>query len=126
MKSLHHIAIIATDYAFSRDFYTRVLGLEIIREVYREGRDSWKCDLALNGTFVIELFSFPNPPPRPTRPEAAGLRHLAFSVSDIEVEMAKIQRFGIVVEPVRVDDYTGRRYTFFVDLDALPIELYEA
>jgi glyoxylase I family protein len=91
-----------------------------------QGRDSWKCDFALNGTFVIELFSFPNPPPRPTRPEAAGLRHPAFSVSDIEVEMARIQRFGIEVEPVRVDEYTGRRYTFFVDPDALPIELYEA
>jgi glyoxylase I family protein len=103
-----------------------VLGLEIIREVYHEGRDSWKCDLSLNGIFVIELFSFPNPPPRPTRPEAAGLRHLAFSVSDIEVEMARIQRFGIVVELLRVDEYTGRRYTFFADPDALPIELYEA
>ncbi len=122
---LHHVAIIASDYPRSRDFYTRVLGLPIIRETFRAERQSWKLDLALDGGVQIELFSFLNPPPRPTHPEAAGLRHLAFAVASIEAEVARLQTLGVAIEPVRTDPNTGKRYTFFADPDGLPIELYE-
>lgn len=125
LHSIHHIAIICTDYQASKEFYTSVLGLEIQQEVYREHRDSWKCDLTLNGHYVIELFSFPNPPARPSRPEAAGMRHLAFEVLNVEEEVAKLREIGIEVEDIRVDEYTGKRFTFFADPDDLPIELYE-
>lgn len=125
LHSIHHIAIICTDYQASKEFYTSLLGLEIQQEVYREHRDSWKCDLTLNGHYVIELFSFPHPPARPSRPEAAGMRHLAFEVLNIEEEMAKLKEKGIEVEGIRVDEYTGKRFTFFADPDDLPIELYE-
>jgi len=125
ISAVHHIAIICTDYERSKAFYTQVLGLQIVREVYREERRSWKLDLALNGHYIIELFSFPDPPPRPSRPEAQGLRHLAFTVQDIEKTVATLQQEGVVTEPIRVDPYTGKRFTFFTDPDGLPLELYE-
>lgn len=125
LQNIHHIAIICSDYPRSRTFYTEVLGLEIIKEVYREARDSYKLDLSLNGEYVIELFSFPSPPKRPSRPEAQGLRHLAFSVRNIEEEVHQLTEKGVVTESIRVDEYTGKRFTFFADPDGLPIELYE-
>lgn len=125
LKSIHHIAIICSDYEKSKHFYTTVLGLTIIKETHRESRKSFKLDLALNGIYVIELFSFPKPPKRPSRPEATGLRHLAFSVENIEKEVAQLQSKGIYTEPIRIDDGTGKRFTFFADPDNLPIELYE-
>ncbi|MEQ8582799.1 MAG: VOC family protein [Marinoscillum sp.] len=126
LKSVHHIAIICSDYRQSKRFYTEVLGLEIIREVYRAERESYKLDLALNGHYVIELFSFPEPPARVSRPEAVGLRHLAFEVEDIAVVVKELQVKGVVTEPIRIDESTGCRFTFFEDPDQLPIELYEA
>lgn len=123
---IHHIAIISTDYAVSKHFYTQILGLTVLQEVYRAERDSYKVDLLLNDQYVIELFSFPSPPPRPSRPEAAGLRHLAFSVVDVEAAKAALEAHNVAVEPIRVDEYTGRRFTFFSDPDGLPLELYEA
>ncbi|WP_298740246.1 VOC family protein [uncultured Chitinophaga sp.] len=125
ITAVHHIAIICADYERSKAFYTQVLGLQIVREVYREERRSWKLDLALNGHYIIELFSFPDPPPRPTRPEAQGLRHLAFTVQDIAQSVAALQQHGVAAEPIRVDPYTGKRFTFFSDPDGLPLELYE-
>lgn len=121
----HHVAIICADYAASRRFYTEVLGLRVVAEHYRAERASWKLDLALPGGGQIELFSFPNPPPRPTHPEAAGLRHLAFAVASVDEWKTRLEAHGIAVEPVRVDEYTGRRFTFFPDPDGLPLELYE-
>lgn len=125
MLTIHHVAIIASDYARSKAFYTEVLGLPVIREVYREARDSYKLDLALAHGQQIELFSFPDPPPRPSYPEACGLRHLAFEVEDVDAFKAELESKGIEVEPVRVDEYTEKRFTFFADPDGLPIELYE-
>ncbi|SDN00041.1 SMU1112c/YaeR family gloxylase I-like metalloprotein [Siphonobacter aquaeclarae] len=125
LLAVHHIAIIASDYAASKRFYTEVLGLEIIREVYREARDSYKLDLAVNGHYQIELFSFPNPPARVSRPEAAGLRHLAFAVRDLEAAIARLTSFDVATEPIRTDEFTNRRFTFFEDPDGLPLELYE-
>ncbi|SHK96111.1 SMU1112c/YaeR family gloxylase I-like metalloprotein [Hymenobacter psychrotolerans] len=122
---VHHIAIICSDYAASKHFYTEVLGLQIVREVYRAERQSYKLDLALNGQYLIELFSFPAPPPRPSRPEAAGLRHLAFAVADLDAAVARLEALGVTYEPIRVDEFTGRRFTFFFDPDQLPLELYE-
>ncbi len=125
LHSVHHIAIIASDYARSKVFYTGVLGLTVIDEVYREERQSYKLDLALNGQYIIELFSFPDPPPRPSRPEARGLRHLAFAVTDIKKSVYALQAKGVITEPIRVDPYTEQRFTFFKDPDGLPLELYE-
>lgn len=125
LSKIHHIAIICSDYARSKTFYTKILGLEILREVYRKERDSYKLDLCLHGTYVIELFSFPNPPTRVSRPEARGLRHLAFEVEDLEAEIKRLQNLGITPEPIRVDEFTDKRFTFFSDPDDLPIELYE-
>lgn len=125
LNKIHHIAIICSDYAQSKRFYTAILGLEVVQEVYREARNSYKCDLALNGDYVVELFSFPNPPPRVSRPEAAGLRHLAFEVENIDLAVADLKSKGIASEAIRVDEYTGKRFTFFFDPDQLPIELYE-
>ena len=125
IHSVHHIAIIAGDYDRSKQFYTEVLGLEPIREVYREARNSWKLDLAVNGQYLIELFSFPDPPPRPSHPEAMGLRHLAFSVENLDAAISSLNRKGVEVEPVRIDETTGKRFSFFQDPDGLPIELYE-
>lgn len=124
LDAIHHVAVIASDYARSKHFYADVLGLPVIREVWRAERQSWKCDLAI-GAAQIELFSFPNPPPRPSRPEARGLRHLAFAVAALEPVIARLEAAGIAVEPVRVDPHTGQRFTFFADPDDLPLELYE-
>ena len=125
LNRIHHIAIICSDYEKSKHFYSKVLGLKIEREVYREGRQSYKLDLEVGDHYQIELFSFPNPPARPSRPEAAGLRHLAFEVDDIEAAITHIDGFGIEIEPIRVDEFTGKRFTFFADPDGLPVELYE-
>lgn len=125
LKSVHHLAIICSDYRQSKDFYTRVLGLEVLQEIYRAERRSWKLDLALNGLYVIELFSFPDPPARASRPEAAGLRHLAFAVENLDAGIAELKQKGVICEPVRTDEHTGKRFTFFEDPDKLPLELYE-
>ena len=122
---IHHIAIICSNYTVSKDFYTRILGLEILSEVYRAERKSYKLDLAVNGVYQIELFSFENPPKRPSGPEARGLRHLAFEVDDIEVVIARLNAAGVTTEDIRVDEFTGKRFTFFTDPDNLPLELYE-
>lgn len=125
MLKLHHIAIICSDYERSKTFYTEVLGLKVIREVYRAERQSYKLDLELNGQYVIELFSFPDPPKRVSRPEACGLRHLAFCVKDIGIAAEELSKLGIQAEPIRVDEHTGKQFTFFSDPDGLPIELYQ-
>ena len=125
ITNVHHIAIICSDYTRSKAFYTEVLGLEIIQEVYREARDSYKLDLSLNGQYIIELFSFPNPPARPSRPEACGMRHLAFQVDNLDSVVQKIQEKNLLIEPIRVDEFTGKRFTFMADPDDLPIEFYE-
>jgi len=122
---IHHAAIICSDYERSRRFYTEVLGLKVLAEHHRAARDSWKLDLALPDGSQIELFSFPNPPPRPSRPEAQGLRHLAFAVHDVVQCKRELESQGVVVETMRVDEYTGRRFVFFADPDGLPLELYE-
>ncbi|MDU7956201.1 MAG: VOC family protein [Clostridium perfringens] len=124
LKKIHHVAIIASDYKKSKDFYVNLLGLKIIREVYREERDSYKLDLEI-GDSQIELFSFKNSPKRPSYPEACGLRHLAFEVENIEQEVRALKKKGIEVEEIRIDEFTGRKFTFFSDPDDLPIELYE-
>jgi glyoxylase I family protein len=121
----HHVAIIVSDYEVSKRFYTQVLGLEIVSEVYREGRNSYKLDLRLPDGIQIELFSFPDPPNRPSYPEACGLRHLAFEVADIDLAVGELQSQRVTVEDVRVDEHTGKRFTFFADPDGLPLELYE-
>lgn len=123
---LHHVAIICADYPRSRDFYTRILGLTVIAETHRAERDSYKLDLALPDGTQIELFSFPDPPPRPTRPEARGLRHLALAVADLDAAIAHLAAHGVAAEPARTDELTGARFTFFRDPDDLPIELYES
>ncbi|NKI73214.1 VOC family protein [Dickeya sp. CFBP 2040] len=125
LLDIHHIAIIASDYERSKCFYCDVLGFTLQQEVYRVARDSWKGDLALNGRYLIELFSFPSPPARVSRPEACGLRHLAFAVDDVEQAVIALSEAGVNCEPVRTDEYTGRRFTFFADPDGLPLELYE-
>ena len=126
LKRIHHTAIICSDYEKSKYFYTEILGLEVIAENYREARDSYKLDLGLPDGGQIELFSFPNSPERPSYPEALGLRHLAFLVGNVDEVVEHLTQSGIEVEPVRVDEYTGKRYTFFSDPDSLPLEIYEA
>ncbi|MEL6232187.1 MAG: VOC family protein [Cyanobacteria bacterium J06636_28] len=125
IKAIHHIAIICSNYERSKRFYIDVLGADIINETWREQRCSHKLDLRL-GTTQIELFSFPAPPPRPTRPEACGLRHLALVVDNLEANIAHLKRHHIPVESIRLDELTGKRFTFFQDPDGLPLELYEA
>lgn len=125
LNKVHHIAIICSDYGKSKLFYTEILGLTIIREVYREERQSYKLDLALNGNYIIELFSFPNPPERTSRPEAAGLRHLAFEVTDLDQTVAFLVSKDVACETIRVDEFTDKRFTFIADPDDLPIEFYE-
>jgi glyoxylase I family protein len=125
LARLHHIAVISSDYNISKHFYTQILGLEVIREVYREARDSYKLDLLLPDGTQIELFSFPNPPARPTHPEARGARHIAFEVTDLDACVSHLESNGVKVEPVRVDEFTNQRFTFFPDPDGLPLELYE-
>ena len=126
LRTLHHAAIICSNYEASKAFYVQVLGLEVLAENYRAERQSYKLDLALADGGQIELFSFPSPPSRPSRPEAQGLRHLAFVVDDVERGKAWLESQGVDVEPIRVDEYTGRRFTFFADPDGLPLELYES
>ncbi len=125
IKGIHHVAIICSDYEKSKKFYTEVLGLKVISEHYREERDSYKLDLALGNQYIIELFSFPSPPPRPSYPEACGLRHLAFQVSSVSDAVRELKDKGINPEEIRVDPWTGKKFTFFADPDGLPIELYE-
>ena len=125
LNRIHHIAIICSDYEKSKHFYTEVLGLKVLREVYREARQSYKLDLEVGDHYQIELFSFPEPAARPSRPEAAGLRHLAFEVDDAAQAKQEIEKHGVVVEDIRVDEFTGKRFTFFADPDGLPVELYE-
>ncbi|WP_412706013.1 Glutathione transferase FosA [Aeromonas rivipollensis] len=125
LGGMHHVAIIASDYDRSRRFYHELLGLPILAETLRAERHSWKLDLALPDGSQLELFSFPAPPPRPSRPEACGLRHLAFRVQALDPVIAHLERHGVAVEPVRVDELTGSRFTFFADPDGLPLELYE-
>lgn len=125
LNRVHHIAIICSNYAVSKQFYTQVLGLTVLQETYRAERQSYKLDLQVNGQYVIELFSFPDPPLRPSRPESAGLRHLAFEVDNVDQAKAALEAQQVAVEAVRVDEHTGRRFTFFSDPDGLPLELYE-
>jgi glyoxylase I family protein len=125
LSGLHHVALIVSDYTRSRAFYTRVLGLKVIAETYRAARQSWKLDLAVPGGGQLEVFSFPDPPARPTRPEACGLRHLALRVDDLDAWIDHLAGRGVAVEAVRVDPLTGARFTFFADPDGLPIELVE-
>lgn len=126
LQSIHHVAIICSDYQVSKRFYTEVLGFSIATEHYRKDRRSWKLDLNLHDNYILELFSFPKPPARPSQPEACGLRHLAFSVTDLDSSMSQLQAYGIACEAVRTDPYTGKRFTFFSDPDGLPLELYES
>jgi len=125
-QSIHHVALICSDYQRSKFFYTAIVGLTILNESYRKERDSYKLDLALNGHYIVELFSFPTPPPRLSRPEATGLRHLAFAVDDLDVAVQHLKQHNIRVEPIRIDELTQKRFTFFEDPDKLPIEFYEA
>ncbi|MCA0938294.1 VOC family protein [Salipiger pacificus] len=125
LQGLHHVALICGDYARSRAFYVELLGLEVIAETHRAERGSWKLDLAVPGGGQLELFSFPEPPERPSRPEAKGLRHLAFRVADMTEAVRWLEAAGVEVEPVRIDQLTGKRFTFFADPDGLPLELYE-
>lgn len=122
---IHHIAIICSNYEVSKKFYTEVLGLNIIREVYREARQSYKLDLAIGEHYVIELFSFPNPPERPSRPESCGLRHLAFSVDNVEEKRNELMEKGLDCEEIRIDEFTEKKFFFTTDPDNLPLEFYE-
>lgn len=126
LEKIHHLAIICSDYEVSKRFYTEYLGLKVLSENYRPEREGWKLDLGIGDAYCIELFSFKNPPARVSRPEAAGLRHLAFQVSNIEESISGLRKNGIETEPVRTDAYTGKRFTFFSDPDGLPLELYES
>jgi glyoxylase I family protein len=125
LNAIHHIAIICSDYPVSKNFYTEILGFTVHAEYYRATRDSYKLDLKLGDRYCVELFSFPNPPARTSRPEACGLRHLAFEVTDLEEAVDWLAKNGVITEPIRTDEYTGKRFTFFADPDDLPLELYE-
>ncbi|RTY98743.1 VOC family protein [Flavobacterium sp. RSP49] len=125
LNKIHHIAIICANYQKSKTFYTTVLGLTVIQEIYREERRSYKLDLALNGEYVIELFSFPNPPKRPSAPESAGMRHLAFEVDDIQKTRAYFVNQNIPSEEIRIDEFTEKKFFFIADPDELPLEFYE-
>ena len=125
LNRIHHISIICSNYERSKAFYTNILGLDITRETFRQERQSFKLDLSLNGEYVIELFSFPVPPQRLSRPEATGLRHLAFEVDNLDNAIEIIRKNNIITEPIRIDETTNKRFTFFADPDNLPIELYE-
>ncbi|UWX55260.1 VOC family protein [Maribacter litopenaei] len=125
LSKVHHIAIICSEYEKSKEFYTEFLGLTILNETYRKERESYKLDLALNGDYIIELFSFPNPPKRTSRPESCGLRHLAFKVENIEEIVSHCNKNNIEIEVIRIDEITGKKFTFISDPDDLPIEFYE-
>lgn len=122
---IHHIAIICSNYDVSKAFYTEVIGLSILREVYRDERQSYKLDLAIDDHYVIELFSFPNPPQRPSRPESCGLRHLAFSVDSLDNKRNELLAKGLDCEEIRLDEFTGKSFFFTQDPDGLPLEFYE-
>ena len=126
LKGVHHVAIICSNYTLSKHFYTEILGLKILQEVFREERNSYKLDLAVNGVYQIELFSFPDPPERLSRPEGKGLRHIAFEVDNLSVSIAELTKNGILTEEIRIDEYSQKRFVFFNDPDGLPIELYES
>lgn len=126
LRGVHHIAVIASDYERSKAFYCDHLGFTVLSEVYRADRDSWMGDLALHGDYLLELFSFPDPPARPTHPEATGLRHLAFAVDDVPAAIEELAAVGVRCEEVRTDPHTGRDMAFFFDPDGLPLELYQA
>lgn len=126
LKRIHHVALIVSDYPVSKRFYTEILGLEIVKETYRDARDSYKLDLKVGDFYQIELFSFPSSPPRPSYPEACGLRHLAFEVADVEKAKAYLESRGVFVEDIRIDQITGKRFAFFADPDNLPLEIYES
>lgn len=123
---IHHIAIICSNYQVSKKFYTEILGLKVLREVYRAERDSYKLDLGIGDDYAIELFSFPNPPARPSRPESCGLRHLAFSVENVEEKRDELMKKGLACEEIRIDEFTDRKFFFTQDPDDLPLEFYEA
>lgn len=125
LQSIHHIAVICSNYTVSKKFYTEILGFQVKAENYRAERQSFKCDLALNDAYIIELFSFPNPPPRASYPEACGYRHLAFIVADIHQAVLHLNTHGIAVEEIREDPFTGDFFCFFNDPDQLPIELVQ-
>ena len=125
LSSIHHIAIIVSDYEAAKRFYVQKLGFEVIRENYRPARRDWKLDLRVNEHTELEIFAEENPPKRPSCPEACGLRHLAFHVENIEAEVKALAEMGIQCEPIRTDDYTGKKMTFFFDPDGLPLELHE-
>jgi glyoxylase I family protein len=125
LKNIHHIAVICSNYAVSKAFYTQVLGLTVLQEIDRPERDSYKLDLALNGVYVLELFSFPEVPTRLSFPEAAGLRHLAFAVEDVKAARQELVKAGVPVQEIRTDEHTGQGFCFFSDPDGLPLELYE-
>lgn len=125
LNSIHHTSVICSDFERSKHFYTEVLGLRILQEIYRSDRDSYKLDLALHGHFVLELFTFPGAPPRLSRPEACGLRHLAFEVDNVRHAVEALLLKGVICEDLRVDEHTHKTFTFFSDPDGLPIELYE-
>lgn len=125
LSSIHHIAIIVSDYAAAKDFYVNKLGIQVIRENYRPERRDWKLDLRISDTVELEIFVEENPPRRVNRPEACGLRHLAFHVDDVEAVVGELAEVGIPCEPIRTDTYTGKKMTFFFDPDGLPLELHE-
>lgn len=125
LSTIHHVALIVSDYEVSKDFYVNKLGFSIVRENFRPERNDWKLDLRVNDTTELEIFGVKNPPARVTGPEAAGLRHLAFYTYDVEAAAAELEAKGIAVEPVRVDEFSHRKFTFFADPDGLPIELHE-
>lgn len=124
LNRVHHIAIICSDYQKSKHFYTEILELKVIKEVYRSDRNSYKLDLSVGGSYQIELFSFPDPPQRVNRPEACGLRHLAFAVTDVTAKHAELSAAGVDCEAIRIDEYTDKPFFFIADPDGLPIEFY--
>lgn len=126
LKLIHHLAIICSDYEVSKHFYTEILDLKVLNEVYRADRNSYKLDLLVNGNYQIELFSFSNPPLRVSHPEACGLRHFAFEVDNLTKSVKELNLKGVITEKIRVDDLTGKKFVFFSDPDGLPIELYES
>lgn len=124
LNLIHHVAIIVSDYEKSKKFYVEQLELPIIRENYRKERNDYKLDLKV-GNIELEIFGVENPPARVTQPEACGLRHLAFKVDDIEEAVKWLNSKGIQTEPIRMDEYTQKRMTFFRDPDNLPLEIHE-
>ncbi|MBN3493986.1 VOC family protein [Vibrio neptunius] len=125
-NKIHHVAIICSNYSVSKQFYTQIMGFDILAENYRQARHSYKLDLALPDGSQLELFSFPDAPERPSFPEAQGLRHLAFEVNSVAEVKQYLESKGVDVEPVRIDEFTGKAFTFFQDPDGLPLEIYQA